>query len=126
MFTQSVAESVSCQPETPCRPRDVSPLCCKGLDELFMIDSRRLVNGWSRCGLGGFTDAHCFVPGRVEAECLRGDGRRLREEGHALDHIGELPDVARPAMGPERGEGVSGEALRGESIVGAGSAEQFL
>jgi hypothetical protein len=66
------------------------------------------------------------VHGSIEAERIGGDRRRLREKGNALDHIGQLPDVPRPAMRPERGNGISGEALRGEPIVSTGSAEKLL
>ena len=43
---------------------------------------------------------------------VSGDERCLAEESDALHQVRQLPDIARPGIGKERGASVGGEGLR--------------
>ena len=63
---------------------------------------------------------------RGQPQGVRGHERRLGEQGRALHHVRQLPDVARPAIGEEGRPRVGGERLRSHAVVSARPREEVL
>ena len=61
-----------------------------------------------------------------QPEHVRRRHRHLGEQGDALHHIGELADVAGPAVGEQRRPSVGRERLGRDFVVGAGAGEEAL
>ena len=56
-------------------------------------------HGGGTLGLTADGPGWCDRTALVEAKGGCGQARGIAEEGRALDHVGQLPDIARPRMG---------------------------
>jgi hypothetical protein len=60
----------------------------------------------------------------IEAERGGGQERRITQEGRALDHVGQFPDIARPRMGAEAITRIRCQVEGGQTMVGPDAFEK--
>ena len=113
------AERVARDAEQSRRARDVPPRLRERGQEVF---PHRVVEGDG----GGPRGRRPDLGGLGEPEHLRRDHRRLRQERHALDHVEQLADVARPGIGLQARVGARGQGLLGQAVVGARARQEAL
>ena len=87
-----------------------------------MVAHRVLERGGGR-GRDGLADARHFRPS-PKLEHARRDVVALREKGHPLHHIVELPHIAGPRVAQDPLFGIGGEPLGRQSVFRAGLIEE--
>jgi hypothetical protein len=118
-----VPERVPGDAEPLGRPRDVPAGLAEGLED---VDALHLPDGVleRRRRDRGLALASSQLSG--ETQHLGRHGRGLREEGHALHHVGQFPDVPGPRVREERLARVRRQGAWAQTVLRAGPRQEAL